>query len=151
MSVYDTLRSLAIEVPKLTAPDAAFTPYVQTGDLVFVAGHIARQMGKPWIGRLGSTMSTADGQTAARAVAIDILGTLHSATGNLNAIDRIVKLLVLVNSSSDFVEQHVVANGASELLQSVFGPAGVHARSAFGVMQLPFGSCVEIEAIVRVR
>lgn len=151
MSVYDTLHALAIDVPRVTAPDAAFAPFARTGNLVFVAGHIARQNGQPWIGRLGATMTTADGKSAARAIAVDILGTLQSATGDLAAVERIVKLLVLVNSAPDFVEQHIVANGASELLQAVFGPSGVHARSAIGVAQLPFGSCVEIEAVVQVR
>jgi enamine deaminase RidA (YjgF/YER057c/UK114 family) len=84
---------------------------------------------------------------AARGIAIDLMGTLHAAVGDLEKIVRIVKLMVLVNSSSTFTEQHIVANGASELLKEVFGERGAHARSAFGVAQIPFGSCVEIELL----
>jgi enamine deaminase RidA (YjgF/YER057c/UK114 family) len=100
-----------------------------------------------WIGQLGSTLDTQEGQQAARQVAIDLIGTLQGATGDLNSVCRIVKLMVLVNSAATFTEQHIVANGASQLFQEVFGDRGVHARSAFGAAQVPFGSCVEIELI----
>jgi enamine deaminase RidA (YjgF/YER057c/UK114 family) len=92
-------------------------------------------------------MQTAEGQTAARAVAVDLLGTLHAAVGDLNKVKRIVKVMSLVNSSPDFTEHHLVTNGCSELIGQVFGEKGAHARSAFGVAQLPLGSCVEIELI----
>jgi enamine deaminase RidA (YjgF/YER057c/UK114 family) len=84
-------------------------------------------------------------------VAIDLLGTLQAAVGDLNRISRVVKLMVLVNSSPAFTEQHLVANGASEIFEQVFGEIGKHARSAFGVAQVPFGSCVEIELIAEVK
>jgi enamine deaminase RidA (YjgF/YER057c/UK114 family) len=116
--------------------------------LVFVSGHIAKVNGKPWVGRLGDNLTTAEGQDAARRVAIDLMGTLHAALGDLNQIRRIVKLMVLVNSAPTFTEHHLVANGASEFFQEVFGDAGTHVRSAFGVAQVPFGSCVEIELLV---
>ncbi|HKY42551.1 MAG TPA: RidA family protein, partial [Pyrinomonadaceae bacterium] len=90
------------------------------------------------------------GQRAARSIAIDLLGTLNAALGDLNKVSRIVKVMVLVNSTSSFTEQHVVANGASQLFEEVFGAKGTHARSAFGVAQIPFGSCVEIEMIAEV-
>ena len=93
-------------------------------------------------------MDTEEGKAAARAVAIDLLGTLHAATGDLNRVKRIVKLMSLVNSTGDFTEHHLVTNGASELISQVFGDAGSHARSAFGVAQIPMGACVEIEMIV---
>ena len=94
-------------------------------------------------------METAAGQQAARAIAIDLLGTLHAATGDLNKIARLVKVMSLVNSTPAFTEQHLVTNGCSELLGQVFGPEkGAHARSAFGVAQIPLGACVEIELIV---
>ena len=99
------------------------------------------------LGQLGKNLTTQDGQAAARAIAVDLLGTLHAATGDLNRIKRIVKLMSLVNSTGDFTEQHLVTNGASELLGEVFGAAGAHARSAFGVAQIPLGACVEIELI----
>jgi enamine deaminase RidA (YjgF/YER057c/UK114 family) len=149
MSVYDKLSALGITLPEVAPPAAAFVPTVRAGDLLFVSGHIARQGGKAWVGRLGEDMTTADGQKAARAVAIDLLGTIHAAIGDLGAVQRIVKLMVLVNSASTFTEQHLVANGASQLLLELFGPAGAHARAAFGVAQIPFGSCVEIEMVVQ--
>ena len=150
MSVYDKLAQLGITLPPVAVPAAAYVPFVRTGNLVFVSGHIAKRDGKAWVGQLGSSMATAEGKSAARAIAIDLLGTLHAAVGDLNKITRIVKLLGLVNSSAAFTEQHLVTNGASELFGEVFGPAGAHARSAFGVAQLPMGACVEIELIAEV-
>ena len=150
-SVYDKLKQLGIELPLVTAPVAAFVPYVKSGQLICVSGHIAKREGKPWVGQLGAQVQTAEGKQAARSIAIDLMGTLHAATGNLDNISRIVKLMVLVNSSPTFTEQHLVANGASELLVEVFGNVGAHARSAFGVAQVPFGSCVEIDLIAEVK
>jgi enamine deaminase RidA (YjgF/YER057c/UK114 family) len=86
MSVYDTLKQLNITLPPVATPAAAYVPFVQTGNLVFLSGHIAKQDGKPWVGQLGKTMQTAEGQTAARAVAVDLLGTLHAAVGDLNKV-----------------------------------------------------------------
>ena len=150
MSIYKKLDDLNITLPELTQPVAAFVPYLRIGVLVFLAGHIAKIGGKPWTGQLGAEVTTAQGKEAARAVAIDLLSTLHAAVGDLNQIKRIVKLMVLVNSAPTFTEQHLVANGASELLVEVFGEKGMHVRSAFGVAQVPFGSCVEIDLIAEV-
>ena len=136
MNIYDKLRHLGIELPAVATPAAAYVPFVQTGNLVFLSG------------QFGKTMATDEGKTAARSVAVDLLGTLHAATGDLNRVRRIVKLMALVNSTGDFHEQHLVTNGASELLSELFGAAGAHARSAFGVAQIPMGACVEIEMIV---
>ena len=148
MSVYNKLSELGIELPPVSVPAAAYVPFVQTGKLVFLSGHIAKKDGKPWVGQLGRNMQTAEGRDAARAVAIDLLGTLHAAVGDLNKIHRIVKVMSLVNSTPDFVEHHLVTNGCSELIGELFGEKGAHARSAFGVAQLPMGTCVEIELIV---
>jgi len=150
MSVYDKLKELGIALPPVAAPAAAYVPFVQTGNLVYLSGHIARKDGKPWVGQFGRTMTTEEGKAAARAVAVDLLGTLHAATGNLDKVRRIVKVMSLVNSTGDFTEQHLVTNGASELLGQVFGDRGQHARSAFGVAQIPLGACVEIELVVEV-
>jgi enamine deaminase RidA (YjgF/YER057c/UK114 family) len=151
MNVYDTLKSLNITLPPVAIPAAAYVPFVKTGSLVFVSGHIAKRDGKVWVGQLGKNMDTAEGQQAARAIAIDLLGTLHAAVGDLNQIKRIVKVMSLVNSTGDFTEQHLVTNGCSELIGQVFGPqVGAHARSAFGVAQIPMGACVEIELIAEV-
>ena len=147
MNVYNKLSELGIELPPVSVPAAAYVPFVQTGKLVFLSGHIAKKDGKPWVGQLGRNMQTAEGKDAARAVAIDLLGTLHAAVGDLNKIHRIVKVMSLVNSTSDFVEHHLVTNGCSELIAQIFGDKGAHARSAFGVAQLPMGTCLEIELI----
>ena len=149
-SVYERLTQLGITLPPLAIPAAAYVPFVRSGNLVFISGHIARHDGKPWVGQLGRDMTTATGKQAARAIAIDLLGTVHAAVGDLNKIERIVKVLSLVNSTPDYTEQHLVTNGCSELLGEVFGERGAHARSAFGVAQLPMGACVEIELIVQV-
>lgn len=147
MSVYDRLKTLGIELPPIAAPAAAYVPFVRSGNLVFLSGHIAKRDGKPWVGQLGREIDTATGRQAARAVAIDLLGTLHAAVGDLDRVMRIVKVMSLVNSTPEFTEQHLVTNGCSELLGEVFGDKGAHARSAFGVAQIPLGACVEIELI----
>jgi enamine deaminase RidA (YjgF/YER057c/UK114 family) len=148
MTPDEKLKSLGITLPEVSTPAAAYVPFVQTGNLVFLSGHIARQNGKPWVGKLGANMTTDEGKAAARAIAIDLMGTLKAAaSGDLSQVKRIVKVMSLVNSTDDFTEQHLVTNGASELFREVFGDAGKHARSAFGVAQIPMGACVEIELI----
>ncbi len=148
--VYDRLKALNILLPEVAIPAAAYLPFVRTGNLLFLSGHLAKKDGKVIIGQLGNSMTTDEGRAAARAVAIDLMGTLHAATGDLGRVKRIVKVMCLVNSTADFTEQHLVANGCSELLGEVFGDAGAHARSAFGVAQIPLGACVEIELIAEV-
>jgi enamine deaminase RidA (YjgF/YER057c/UK114 family) len=150
MTINDKLKELGITLPAVATPAAAYVPFVQTGNLVFLSGHIAKRDGKPWVGQLGKTMQTEEGKAAARAIAIDLMGTLQAAVGDLGRIRRIVKLMSLVNSTPDFTEQHLVTNGASELFGQVFGDKGSHARSAFGVAQIPTGACVEIELIAEV-
>ena len=148
MTVKDRLQALGITLPPVAVPAAAYVPFVRSGNLVFVSGHIAKKDGKPWVGQLGLTMATEEGRAAARAVAVDLMGTLQAAAGDLAQVKRIVKLLSLVNSAPTYTEHHLVTNGCSELMVEVFGPEfGAHARSAFGVAQLPMGACVEIELI----
>jgi enamine deaminase RidA (YjgF/YER057c/UK114 family) len=146
----DRLTALGITLPPVSVPSAAYVPFVRTGKLVFISGHIARKDGKPWAGQLGAAIATDEGKQAARAVAIDLMGTLQAAAGDLQNVARIVKVLSLVNSTASYTEQHIVTNGCSELLAEVFGERGAHARSAFGVAQLPMGACVEIELIAEV-
>ena len=148
MTIAARLQALGIELPPLAIPAAAYLPFVQTGSLVFISGHIARKDGKPWVGQLGLTMTTEEGKAAARSIAIELMGTLQAAAGgDLGRVKRIVKVMSLVNSTSTFTEQHLVTNGCSELLGEIFGDAGKHARSAFGVAQIPLGACVEIELV----
>ena len=149
--IYDKLKALNITLPPVAVPAAAYVPFVQTGKLVFISGHIAKKDGEPWVGKLGKNMTTTEGQAAARSIAIELMGTLHAAVGDLGKVKRIVKLMSLVNSTEDFTEQHLVTNGASELFGEVFGAAGTHARSAFGVAQIPRGACVEIELIAELE
>ena len=152
MSVYDKLSALNITLPPVAVPAAAYVPFVQTGNLVFLSGHIARKDGKPWAAQFGRDITTEEGKLAARAVAIDLMGTLQAACGgDLNRVKRIVKVMSLVNSTPDYTEQHLVTNGCSELLGEVFGERGQHARSAFGVAQIPMGACVEIELIAEIE
>jgi enamine deaminase RidA (YjgF/YER057c/UK114 family) len=150
MSVQDKLKELGITLPPVSTPAAAYVPFVRTGNLVFVSGHIAKKDGKAWVGQFGKNMTTEQGKAAARAIAIDLMGTLQAAVGDLEKVKRIVKVMSLVNSTPDFTEQHLVTNGASELFGQVFGDKGAHARSAFGVAQIPMGACVEIELIAEV-
>jgi len=151
MTIADRLNALGITLPAVATPAASYLPFMRTGNLVFLSGHIAKKDGAVWVGQLGKTMGTAEGQQAARAVAIDLLGTLSAAAGGLDKVVRIVKVMSLVNSTADFTEQHLVTNGCSELLAEVLGEAGRHARSAFGVAQIPLGACVEIELIAEVQ
>jgi enamine deaminase RidA (YjgF/YER057c/UK114 family) len=153
MSVHERLQALGLVLPPVSVPAAAYVPFVRTGNLVFVSGHIARRDGKPWVGQLGGDLTTDAGRRAARAIAIDLLGTLRAACdGDLARVVRLVKVMCLVNSTPSFTEQHLVANGCSELLAEVFGAdIGAHARSAFGVAQIPLGACVEIELVAEVR
>ncbi len=150
MSVYDRLRELNIELPAAARPVAAFVMAAPGGNLVFVSGHIARRDGKPFAGKVGGDLSTQEGKAAARSVAIDLMATLHEFLGDLGRVVRIVKVMCLVNSVPTYTEQHLVANGCSELVLEVFGERGRHARSAFGVTQIPLGACVEIEMVVEV-
>jgi enamine deaminase RidA (YjgF/YER057c/UK114 family) len=151
MSVYEKLKALNIELPAVASPAAAYVMHAQTGNTIYLSGHIAKKDGKPWVGQFGRNIATDEGKQAARAVAIDLLATLQAACGgDLNRVRRIVKVMSLVNSTGEFTEQHLVTNGASELFVDVFGEPGKHARSAFGVAQIPLGACVEIELIAEV-
>ena len=150
LNVYDKLKELGIELPTAGAPAAAYVMSAQSGNTVYLSGHIAKKDGKVWVGKLGATLTTEEGRAAARSIAIDLIATLHAHVGDLNRVTRIVKVMSLVNSTFEFTEQLLVTNGASELIADIFGERGKHARSAFGVAQIPLGACVEIELIAEV-
>jgi enamine deaminase RidA (YjgF/YER057c/UK114 family) len=154
-NIEQKLIELNITLPPVSVAQAAYLPFCVSGNMVYLSGHIAKRNGQVWVGQLGLTMTTQEGQAAAKAVAIDLMGTLsaacHSVGKNLNDVRKIVKVMSLVNSTSTFIEQHLVTNGCSELFAAVFGSKGEHARSAFGVAQLPLGSCVEIELIAELN
>jgi enamine deaminase RidA (YjgF/YER057c/UK114 family) len=149
MSIDEKIKSLGLKLPPPSPSVGAFVSHVRSGNLLFLSGQIAKRDGKSWVGKLGEDLTTSEGKQAARSVAVDLLGTLRAAVGDLNRI-RMVKLRVLVNSAPSFTEQHLVANGASELFVELLGDKGAHARCAYGVAQLPLGSCVEIELTAEV-
>ena len=150
-TITERLQNLGIELPPASPPAAAYVMSAAIGSTVFLSGHIAKQHSKPWVGKLGLDMDTATGKLAAKAITIDLLATLQEHAGSLDRVKRIVKVMGLVNSTSEFTEHHLVINGCSELLFEVFGEAGKHARSAFGVAQIPLGCCVEIELIAELH
>jgi enamine deaminase RidA (YjgF/YER057c/UK114 family) len=150
-TIAQRLKELQIELPTAGAPAAAYVMSAQTGNTLFLSGHIAKKDGKPLVGKLGLTMNTEEGKLAARSIAIDLMATMQAHLGNLDRVKRIVKVMSLVNSTETYTEHHLVTNGCSELLFEVFGEAGKHARSAFGVAQIPLGACVEIELIAEVE
>ncbi|HVK26574.1 MAG TPA: RidA family protein [Actinokineospora sp.] len=142
-------RDLALPAPN--APVGGYLMAVRDGDLLFLSGHGAFDDGRPvHVGRLGETMTTAQGMRAADAVTRSLLATVRAELGDLSKVDRVLKVVVFVNSTPDFTEQHLVADGATDLLVTVFGEAGRPARSAIGVAALPLGFAVEIEAVIRI-
>jgi enamine deaminase RidA (YjgF/YER057c/UK114 family) len=149
--LYQRIEKLGLEIPKASSPAAAYVMASHVGNIVYLSGHIAKKDGQAWVGKLGLNMTTAEGKLAARQVAIDLLATLEKHLGDLDQVSRILKLTSLVNSTPEFTEHHLVTNGCSELLVDVFEDAGKHARSAFGVAQLPLGACVEIEMIAEIK
>ena len=146
----DRLKSLGIQLPPAGPPAAAYVMASTTGNTVFLSGHIAKKDGKPWVGKLGKDMDTETGKAAARSIGIDLIATLQNHLGSLDKVKRIVKVMGLVNSTDQYTDHHLVMNGCSDLLVEVFGDTGKHARSAFGVAQIPLGACVEIELIAEI-
>lgn len=145
------LEELGLELPQAAAPVAAYVPAVLAGGLLHVSGQLPFRDGQVITGRLGDGVSLADGQEAARRCALMLLAQVKAALGSLDRVERVVKLGAFVNSAADFTDQPKVANGASELMQAVFGEAGRHARSAVGVPTLPMGVAVEVDGIFAVR
>jgi enamine deaminase RidA (YjgF/YER057c/UK114 family) len=145
------LAALNIELPKVQPPVANYVPVVISGHQVFVAGQVCVWNGEfRHIGQLGREISVEEGQVAARLCGVNIIAQLRTFLGDLDRIGRCIKVNVFVNSAADFTDQPKVANGASDLMVEVFGERGKHARSAVGVAQLPFGVCVEIDAVFEV-
>ena len=145
------LAELGIELPAPAAPVAAYVPAVLTGNLLHISGQLPFEDGALMTGRLGEDRDTDYGQRAARACGVMLLAQMQKALGSLDRVERVVKLGVFVSSAGSFTDQPKVANGASELMEQVFGEAGRHARSAVGVPVLPLGAAVEIDAIVAIK
>jgi enamine deaminase RidA (YjgF/YER057c/UK114 family) len=152
MSIDNRLAELGIALPQPAAPVASYVPTVEAGGLLHISGQISvGEDGNLILGRLGEDMNLERGMEAARRCGVMLLAQMKAALGSLDRVERIVKLGVFVNSAGSFTDQPKVANGASELMQEVFGEAGRHARSAVGVPVLPLGVAVEVDAIVAVK
>jgi enamine deaminase RidA (YjgF/YER057c/UK114 family) len=146
------LAELGIELPSAPPPAAAYVPFKRVGNLLFTSGQVAvGPDGLVATGIVGDSVDVPTAVECARQCAINVLAQLSAALGDLSAVSEIVKLTVFVASAPDFTEQHLVANGASELLAEVFGEAGRHTRSAVGAPSLPTNTPVEVEAIVALR
>ena len=146
------LQELGIEIPAPPPPVANYVGAVRVGEILFVSGHGPYENGEyRYLGKLGRDLDVAAGQASARLVMINFLASVRAELGTLDRVERIVKLLVMVNSAPDFGDQPQVANGASDLLVEIFGEErGKHGRSAVGMGALPMGISVEIEGILQV-
>lgn len=150
-SIADRLARSGVTLPEPAAPVAAYVPAVEAGGLLYISGQLPFDGGELMTGRLGEDRDLEFGQKAARACGIMLLAQIKKALGSLDRVERVVKLGVFISSAPDFTDQPKVANGASELMEEIFGEAGRHARSAVGVPVLPLGAAVEIDAVVAVR
>jgi enamine deaminase RidA (YjgF/YER057c/UK114 family) len=140
---------MGIVVPEVVPPVAAYVPAARAGSLVFTSGQLPFRAGELMAtGTLGDTVDPAVATDCARQCALNALGAIKALIGDLDQVERVVKLVVFVASTPDFISQPAIANGASELMQLAFGEAGVHARSAVGLASLPLGAPVEVEVIV---
>jgi len=151
-SISARLAELGIQLPEAAAPVAAYVPAVEHQGLLYISGQLPfREDGSLIAGRLGEDVDVAHGHQAAERCAVMLLAQMQKALGSLDRVERVVKLGAFIASDPHFTEQPKVANGASELMEKVFGEAGRHARSAVGVPVLPLGAAVEVDAIVAVK
>jgi enamine deaminase RidA (YjgF/YER057c/UK114 family) len=147
----EKLRQYGYELPAAKAPVASYLPIIRTGNLLYVSGQISTGDNGVVTGRLGENMNVVQGGNAAELAALNVLAqVVHNGGIELDAIKRVVKVTVFVASAPEFTDQHLVANGGSNLIVGVLGDKGKHARAAVGVAALPFGAAVEIEAIIEV-
>ena len=148
----EKLKQMGITIPEPAKPLAAYIPALQVGNLVMTSGQVPISAGVvKYQGKLGKDLSEDLGREAARLCAINCLSAVKSVIGNLEKINRILKLTVFINSAEGFTAQPKVANGASEFIGEIFGEAGNHVRSAVGVSELPLNSAVEIEMMVEIK
>ncbi|WP_420911752.1 RidA family protein [Sphingomonas turrisvirgatae] len=151
IDVHAKLADMGLTLPEAAAPVAAYVPTVEAGGLLHISGQLPFEDGVVMTGRLGEDRDLAYGQAAARRCGLMLVAQIEKALGGFDRVERIVKLGVFVNSAPAFTDQPMVANGASELMEQLFGEAGRHARSAVGVAVLPRGAAVEVDAIIAVR
>lgn len=152
MSIESRLTELGITLPEAAAPAANYVPYVQDGKTLYVSGQISQKDGALLTGKLGDDLTTDAGAKAAQTCALYLLAQVKAACGgDLDRLDRVIKLTGFVNSTPDFTEQPQVINGASDILADILGDAGRHSRSAVSAASLPLGVAVEIEGIFRLK
>ncbi|MET1415166.1 RidA family protein [Roseibium sp. HPY-6] len=150
-TIESRLTDLGVSLPEAAAPAANYVPFVKTGNQLFISGQLPMENGKVQVtGKLGDDLDIEQGKTAARTCAINLLAQAKAATGDLDKVVRLVKIVGFVNSTAEFTDQPQVINGASDFLVEAMGDAGRHARSAVSAASLPFGAGVEIEAIFEV-
>ena len=152
MDIEHRLKELGITLPAPPMPVAAYVPFTVSGKLVHIAGQLPLADGAlTCSGHLGGNVSVEDGQAAARLCAINVVAQMKAACGDLNRVQRCLKLNVFIAATPDFTRQPEVANGASELIGAIFGEAGKHARSSVGVASLPRGAAVEVDAVFELK
>lgn len=150
--IEDKIKELGYILPEPPKPLAAYVPALKTDDFVFTAGQIPVVEGKlKYTGKVGKEISEEEGRKASEICALNCLSAIKGVIGQLDRIEQVIKLTVFINSAEGFTNQPVVANGASELIEKIFGKKGSHARSAVGVNELPKNAAVEIEMIVKVK
>lgn len=152
MKIEERIKELGIEIPQAAAPAAMYVPVKQTGNLLFVSGQIPVKEGvMQFTGKAGAEKTLEEAQEAAKLCAINIVAQVKAFVGDLDKVKDIVKITVFVASQTGFDKQHLVANGASQVLFDIFGEAGRHTRSAVSVNQLPLDATVEVEAIIEIE
>jgi enamine deaminase RidA (YjgF/YER057c/UK114 family) len=151
MSIEARIAELGLTLPEPAAPVASYVPAVEAGGMLYISGQLPFLDGVLMTGKLGDAHSLENGQAAAKACGLMLIAQMKKALGSLDRVERVVKLGVFCASTPDFTDQPKVANGASDLMEVVFGDAGKHARSAVSVPVLPLDAMVEIDAVVMVR
>ncbi len=150
MSVLERLKAAGVTLPEARPPVANYVPFVITGNLLFISGQVSTGPGGLIKGRLGEGMTLEDGQAAARVCAVNLIAQMKAALGDLERVQRIVKLGGFVSAGADFADIPKVINGCSDLMVEVFGDKGRHARSAVACPILPMGAAVEVDAVVQI-
>lgn len=149
--IEERLAELGITLPEPAAPVASYVPTVEAGGFLYISGQVSFVDGQLMTGKIGNGRTEEDGIAAARGCGLMLIAQMKKALGSLDRVERIVKLGAFIASNPNFTCQPKIANGASELMEAVFGDAGKHARSAVGVPVLPLDATVEIDAIVKVK
>ena len=152
MQIEKKIADLGLDLIDAPVPQANYISTTSSGNLLFVAGHLSRLRDGSILhtGKVGREVTVEQGYAAARQATINCLASIRAATGDLDKVQQVLKLLVMVNCDPEFDRHFLVANGASDLLVELYGDSGRHARSAVGMSSLPRHACVEVEMVVQV-